>query len=600
MSTKFTHRRQLALEVWAGSALRAYPGLSAFFLSLVMLLPFAQAGLDVTDAGFHLANQSLYGRIGLAYIVEQPYWWFSDVIGWWWLSVTESMHLGLFGARIGGILLFSTCSAISAYIVSKHVLNHWLIPISVLCVAPFFSSFLSLISYDSVPTLLCLVAFLMYLEAVLGTNRWQSTCYSLLSGMFFFLLLLSRLPALTALVLPLGGIVLAAVINRGYLRATIVSGAIVYVVVLILSLGFYLYLHEAGLLVRIRSNQALDTTYTSDFLFSVIRGQWSVIAPKFWSLAIPFAVFCIGLLVKQKRWVLRMLPIAAVGALLTYVWVFSRSQLQDLFVGTLNYLLFMWLLLLCFVIVGFLLRKSPDDQNRSLLFRISIISGMAVSLPIIVSAGSSAGIAKLQFGGYLAPPLVIALLIWIRNFRGGCQRVLMLFISALTLLAIMAALHHLDTRGIFRDASDRSRLTSPLNAPKLSDILTTPERAQSVNGLLDALSVRPIPSGSSVLVYREAPLVYWLIDEKPFLNWVWPDVLPLSEIKRGLPSLCDEDTSPYLIVRALEPTGNPIWGGKAGIVSFAPAWQVEKYVAIDDAAAACGFRSVWKSVDFEI
>lgn len=76
--------------------------------------------------------------------------------------------------------------------------------------------------------------------------------------------------------------------------------------------------------------------------------------------------------------------------------------------------------------------------------------------------------------------------------------------------------------------------------------------------------------GASVLVYRETPLVHYLMDYQPFRNWVWPDILPLSEINRGLETLCGGNNDPYMIVRALEPTGNAAWGTNAYIESFAP------------------------------
>lgn len=586
---------------FASRALCRYPALSAFVLSILTLAPFASGGLDVTDPGFHLANQLMVGRIGLAYIVEQPYWWFSDVIGWAWLSFTEVFHLGLLGARMGGILLFATCAAIAAGIVSRHVLAHWLIPLSVLCVAPFFSSFLSLISYDSVPAFLCLIGLYLYLEAVFRAEQARAIyLWSFGAGVVFFLLLISRLPALTVLVLPVWMTIAAMFIDKRYLRTTVVVGTTVYVVVSIMSLSFYLYLASSGLLSKIQANQPLDTHYTAGFVFAVIKAQWSLIQEWCMWFTLPLLALTAAQLFRSVQRPKVVVPVLA-AVVVGYVWVSYRSQLQDIFAGTLNQLLFMCLLISAMVILAAIMWHERDARSRSLLFRIIVIVGSGLTLPIIVSAGSSAGIAKLQFGSYLVPPLAVALLILIARLRSGLeQRAIFFATGVLTLLAIIFAEYHLYAHGVFRDTSDRQRLSQSLNESRLTGIQTTPERAQSVDALVTALKAKPIASGASVLVYREVPLVHYLINDLPYRNWVWPDVLPLDEIKRGLPGMCDESSAPYLVVRALEPTGNLIWGGKPHIESFAPPWQVEKYEAIDRAVAACGFQSVWKNVDFEI
>ena len=554
----------------------------------------------MTDPGFHLANQQMVGRIGLLYIIEQPYWWLSDVIGWAWLSFTELLNLGLLGARMGGILLFAFSAAIAVSIVSKHVLSHWLIPLSVLCVAPFYSSFLSLISYDSVPAFLCLIGIYLYLEGIFGVEK-TGAIYALGAGGVFFLLLLSRLPAVTVLALPILIMMAALIIDRIKFRTSVVVGTTAYSVIFILALSFYLYLSSSGLLSKIQANQPLDTNYTVDFVFAAIKAQWSLIWEWCMWFALPLLALAAAQFFKPVQRIKAVVPVLATVMVLSYTWVSYRSQLQDIFAGTLNQLLFMCLLICTTAILTASLWHERDARSRSLLFRIIVIVGFGLALPIIVSAGSSAGIAKLQFGGYLVPPLAVALLISIARLRPGIeQRALSIASGALTLLAIIFAEYHLYAHGVFRDTSDRQRLSWPLNEPKLVGIKTTPERAQSVDDLVSALNSKPIPRGATVLVYRETPLVHYLINDEPFRNWVWPDLLPLDEIQRGMRAMCDKNSAPYLVVRALEPTGNLIWGGQAHIQSFAPPRQIEKYEAIDKAVEDCGFRSVYKNVDFEI
>ena len=41
-------------------------------------------------------------------------WWLTDVIGGWWLHLTSP--LGLWGARLGGILLYACSGALAVYI----------------------------------------------------------------------------------------------------------------------------------------------------------------------------------------------------------------------------------------------------------------------------------------------------------------------------------------------------------------------------------------------------------------------------------------------------------------------------------------------------
>ena len=66
--------------------------------------PFANLA-DVTDPGFHLANQQMVGRIGLLYIIEQPYWWFSDeLINNPIQLLAHSRNFGSFAATPTGLL----------------------------------------------------------------------------------------------------------------------------------------------------------------------------------------------------------------------------------------------------------------------------------------------------------------------------------------------------------------------------------------------------------------------------------------------------------------------------------------------------------------
>lgn len=584
----------------AAALLKKYPGISAFTLSLLLLLPFIRMGLDVTDPGFHLGNQLMVGRIGISYIVEQPYWWFSDLVGWWWLSLVERMGFGLVGARLGGVVLFSICAALAAHIVSKYVTSHWLVPISALSVAPFYAGFLSLISYDSVPALICLVGLCLYYIALFGERPWAVYGASLLAGIAWFFLLQSRLPAVVVAGVPIIGAIAAILIDRKRLRPAVISGGITFVVIAALSAGFYLYLVRSGLLAKIADNQPLDTHYNSEFFLAVIRQQWSLISPWLTWFVGGVLVLFVALLwpAAARSWIVGS---AASFLIIFYVWGNLGAQLHDLFAGTLNFLMLVSLVVALIAVFIILLWRQPSETSRELLFRLILVGGSALALPIVVSLGSSAGLAKLQFGGYLVPPLVIALLVLLASQRRGTEATILRGLAAgLTLFAVIFAEWHLYAKGVFRDQSDRRQLVSAPEVARLGPVRTTTARAESIRELDSVLRERPVPAGRTVLVYREAPLVHYMMDDLPYRKWIWPDILPLSEIERGLPGLCDTQMAPYLVVRALQPTGNPIWGGKAGIESFAPSWQVEKYEAIDAAVERCGYRSVWKNVDFEV
>ncbi len=167
------------------------------------------------------------------------------------------------------------------------------------------------------------------------------------------------------------------------------------------------------------------------------------------------------------------------------------------------------------------------------------------------------------------------------------------------LLCAVAALgiyyRYLDT-GL--DLPDRGALTATIHHPRLKLILTSPQRAASLEELFGALDHLTAP-GREVLAYNFIPMVHFVTKTWPFLGHPWPDLLGPSEVQRRLAQADAQGRRPQLVVRALVDTRNPQWGPCFSAYAPHDAYAPVKRL-LDDWVNAGAYHLVWANRDFQV
>ncbi len=139
-----------------------------------------------------------------------------------------------------------------------------------------------------------------------------------------------------------------------------------------------------------------------------------------------------------------------------------------------------------------------------------------LTVVVIAPLGSNNGIKNAHMGLWLALPLIVATLLSLDATLLKGQALKLALIVGLTLTG----------EGLSRAASYtyrdslRSTLLTPVQRPQLRAQFTSPERAQVVAEVLDALRQRVSP-GDYLLAYEGTPLLQYLTKTTPYLNRAW-------------------------------------------------------------------------------
>jgi len=591
----------------AVDVLAVRPFTCTFFISFFMLLPFIFQGIDVTDPGFHLTNQTLFWDLKADYVLVQPFWWFSDVIGGVWLAGTDFLGLGMLGARLGGTLLFSLCAALAARIVCRRVHAHWLVVIAALAVAPFFASFLGLISYDYAPSLIALLFFLLYFQLIQRKPEGSLllSAGALQAGFAGFLLLLAFFARITAgalLIFPLIVWLIALAVDRSKARTSLEAAAIVYTTFAVGFLVFHLLVLPAGylsLLINPVSVQGSDYS-----LGEIFQRAWRQISHVFGDAYYVFGA--IALIATAFRF-----PIPGRGfqtyafysllALASALWLYSIIVDTNLYWdGLYNFSILSFLLVF---ILPTALATLHRAEKRNEIFWILVLTAAAYALCLMLAAGSFVTLWKAHYGAWLLVPLTVALMLLLsRNWErspGAPARWFKAGAVALTGVVLTVSFYHLVFRGVQRDSLDRLSLDTPLTSAKLVGIFTTRARAESLDGVIAAIRARTKP-GERILAYREVPMMYYATDTLPWANLAWFDHRTLEGLVRIEDTLCDAGKGPRVVVRSRVPMGHRDWGLKPDIKNKEPSRRAKRHERVDLAVERCGYEVEWQNIDFQV
>ena len=110
----------------------------------------------------------------------------------------------------------------------------------------------------------------------------------------------------------------------------------------------------------------------------------------------------------------------------------------------------------------------------------------------------------------------------------------------------------------YRSGSDGEQVVMPTTI-KLHSILTTSDRAHTVDRLVDAVKLNS-KAGDRILAYENLPMLYYLSDRLPSTNMTWlTEDYPRSLRESILEDMISRGRLPQLVIRATYTTRDPEW-----------------------------------------
>jgi hypothetical protein len=579
----------------------SHPALITFIATATGLALLTPYGLDVTDTGFHLANQDLLPTVAFRIVLISPFWWFSDVVGGVWLLLTD--QLGLLGARLGWVLAISATAALGVRAVAKvYGASAWLIVGGALAALHSAAMLVMALDYYIVPSFIGTLFVLVYLQAIQAAGIWKIR-WAVLAGFLLFLVVMSRLPATLLLTVPLGHFGWLLWHRTGQLRrsALIVPAVAVGTAILSLVLCAVVFAAAGVLHSYLASVLGEDATASGEqavSTFSFVKSEGGFFLRNAARQIRMFAPYGIGLmllsalLIESARRSLGWLPVVLFSLLYIAGMVVFMPVLSA---GEARYYIFVLLFAAASLAFGWrdIVRVNPASEPRFVLLSAALI------LPAALDVGSSLGLLKLCYGGALLFPLTMASA---RESVLSTPALICRISLALALLvpagkALDLMQSHLEG-SVYGDAW-RPMLVAEMHSSRLRHVWTRPGRRESFDGLVDVVERESRPD-DRIFAYSSVALINYAARRRPLFDVTWMDILPPHDLVSRLTHLCAKDV-PALIIRTRGSLMNAEWGSVGQPVEFPLPFFEQAHRLMDEAVAArCSTELVWSNRDFEV
>jgi len=553
---------------------------TAWVVFLVVPLLFVWQGLDLGDAGYYLTIYQNFFSHPEAILYSFPTW-LTNLAGASWLTVVPLP--GLLAIRIFNALVLAATAAAAYRLLSGVVARGPLL--AALTVTLLFSrSFIDSFGYNSLTGLVAVVAVLCLTEGLVRDRRRGLVLAGFLCALNVFV----RLPNLLDLALALG-IPFWVVVNRlpvsrlvggaAWMAAGFAAGFGVCVVALV---GFghgALYLQALSVFAQVGTTRGTGHGL-ADMLKAVpseaVRGLPALGAFGLWWFLSAFGERR-GLTV--PRWAGLVPAAALVGVAVLDAG--NGGALTGLRDGVVAGVKLITAVVLLTGLAGFL--KAPARWRLLCLLGLIVLEATPF--------GSAVALQNSVFGFWIALPLVLcsASAVSVRGLASASRAL------SLVLAGFIAVLSLLST---YQDSTDRWRLVHPLTAPSLAGVLTTPERAEAVDGLVRALGAhRGEFRGRTMVCYGGwAPMVYALAGYPPALAYFWAEVPEYSadQLAHDLDQIPLADL-PLVVLLDGPFDADPRWP-----VVGAPEPDDPKRAALDRFTGFRGYRTVWTNQRFTL
>lgn len=521
----------------------------------LLLYPFLWIwqGLDVTDTGFSMTNYAL--------IFQHPasisYWgfnyWFTDILGGLWLSVTKG--LGLFSIRLASAFIVILTTVFSYWTLYR-IVSHTVLLIG-LGLGEIFIERMYWLNYDNVSAFLYVMVSLFLARGIAKRAGWMLfTSGSILSFNLF-----ARVTNIVGLLLILC-IVLGGIFYRyswrerfrqiGFFLAGILSTSILILFIMIQLHQFSLFVGNLLTLLHIASGHT--NTHNG---FSLLRQfeddntvvMWSILCI-FFSVFLLFKITTVSKVHHVKLYIPITITFVLVCLSFVHIYMMNRYDVVATTTGVL------YITLLSSSI--FVEHKNPEYAT------LCTIAGIVL---FVTPLGSNLGILLSVYGMYLALPLGLHF-VWmeipkwihtqtnqptyrlcsVEEWKFLCTFILILF----SCNALVSNFFY-----TYRDASNRWSMRYEINFPALKFVYTTKARATVMSQLIAEIP-KYVKPGTPLLSYEDTSLIYYLSGGIPYLHTSWPMLYDPVQLQEALQKVSSSATLP-VVIAATGATANPNW-----------------------------------------
>jgi len=205
-------------------------------------------------------------------------------------------------------------------------------------------------------------------------------------------------------------------------------------------------------------------------------------------------------------------------------------------------------------------RAHGTDETAHGRYRLALL---ALSLPFLMILGTNNLPAwSVRYMSWLPIPVAAGLgWLWITENAGRTLNVRLASLARLGLVAllILCALYGLALNRLPYRSGPIGEQVAGLQTEKLQGILTTSDRARTVDFLVEAVKSNSRPGGR-ILAYENLPMLYFLTDRLPATNRSWVTENFHRSLRESiLEDMIDRERVPEVVIRATYTTREQGW-----------------------------------------
>lgn len=504
-----------------------------FLCMCIFLYPFVTSfyGIDLGDTGLHTYMFSnLYDTPELIGFTS----YFTTVIGWSWLQIFG--FLGLWGLNLLEVILEMIMS-FTVYKTFKTHLGEYETLIGILVAVLASDTYLNVFNYHQFNVCLLIVILCFEFRAITEDKK----IYSVLAGVFFAIVVFSRMGSVTAIVTLFLYLFWYWVENKNldYLIKHVVACFVGTLVTTCAMIGLLFATGQTEYFVdNIFRLSGLASSSESDYgmnnlLDTFVYGNLDAIA----SGAILFAaavVFLLGadvLLKKEKnsrnKIVNVLIAIVAMGiAIYQMHYAYDVNPVASwpqMTTGP-SYVIGVFYVITFFCLAYHLY----SEKNKE----VALIAVIAIVLPLLTIAGSNTGTKHVILGLWIIAPVVVYVVLAMFKqdvIRQKASQITEAFglktkkvAWILTLLVACCSFALKFTHMIYYttnfDSVDRSTINSSINNEKVKYLKTTEREANAVNGVLEQIEELRYSEEDPLMVFGGSLLFYYMTDMNSYVQ----------------------------------------------------------------------------------
>ncbi len=508
--------------------------LSLFVLSIMLFVfltqvPYLYFICNYNDCGYFLANQELANQLGFHHVKVVPWWWFSDIIGGCWLTLTEGY--GIWGAKLGGALAIALAGTLSAKTLSLLYKPNFLLFMAMVFTGLCIQN--EMLNYISVPTLFYAVFSYYFLKMNLEPSN---TFYPVVSGIAFALTIFSRMPLIFAIAVPVFCLLACYRMESERFGTYLKSYLKMYGIIFGCFLFFILYLYSQGLLANYFFPSAPSKDHTVFSLLTLLANQLIEKIPVLLSIGVSATAFFYSV---KKGWLSSRIAAGLFIAFLVANFSLAILSLKSSYFKDLAKLVWpdsfdIYPILIASILVCLRLTKDRMD------FREIVLVILAVAWPFLRTLGSAIGIHWGIVLGFLLCGVAVNMLYRVADtYR--CRTAIFCLMATLGLImGGKSAKYLMNDLTLTLNESPKSQ------AEKMRGVSAIPAFGEDLSSLVHAMKSY-VKKGDPILACPYISLVYFASGTLPLGNHSSIYFLDVSQFSQKLDEMA-KMSPPKLII----------------------------------------------------